>query len=129
MIEMYISIIYIKEGVIMAGDKHLSSGNTSMLLLQLLSEKDMYGYEMIETLEKRSESVFSLKAGTMYPLLHTMESQQLLESYEKEFQGKVRRYYSITREGRRTLAKKKEAWNTYSRAMEQVIGGILYGNA
>ena len=49
----------------MAEGKTVSSGNISMLLLQLLSEKDMYGYEMIEELEKRSEYVFSLKAGTM----------------------------------------------------------------
>ena len=58
----------------MAEGKTVSSGNISMLLLQLLSEKDMYGYEMIEELEKRSEYVFSLKAGTMYPLLHAMVS-------------------------------------------------------
>ena len=56
----------------MAVDKSLISGNTSMLLLKLLSEKDMYGYEMIETLEAKSNHVFELKAGTLYPLLHTM---------------------------------------------------------
>ena len=55
----------------MAEGKTVSSGNISMLLLQLLSEKDMYGYEMIEELEKRSEYVFSLKAGTMYPVSYT----------------------------------------------------------
>ena len=108
----------------MAEDKNVSSGNTSMLLLQLLSER-----EMIETLQKRSEFVFNLKAGTMYPLLHTMEAKRLLVSYEKEAQGKVRRYYSITKEGRGVLAKKKEDWNTYSKAVEHVIGGALYGNA
>ena len=113
----------------MAEGKTVSSGNISMLLLQLLSEKDMYGYEMIEELEKRSEYVFSLKAGTMYPLLHAMESKKHLVSYEKEAQGKVRRYYSITKEGRGVLAKKKEDWNTYSKAVEHVIGGALYGNA
>ena len=84
----------------MAEGKTVSSGNISMLLLQLLSEKDMYGYEMIEELEKRSEYVFSLKAGTMYPLLHAMESKKHLVSYEKEAQGKVRRYYTITRHGK-----------------------------
>lgn len=62
----------------MASDKKTAAGNTSMLLLQLLSERDMYGYEMIETLGKRSENLFELKAGTLYPLLHTMESQKLL---------------------------------------------------
>ena len=79
----------------MTEGKTVSSGNISMLLLQLLSEKDMYGYEMIEELEKRSEYVFSLKAGTMYPLLHAMESKKHLVSYEKEAQGKMRRYYTI----------------------------------
>lgn len=111
----------------MAEEKNLSSGNTSMLLLQLLSEKDMYGYEMIATLEKRSESIFSLKAGTMYPLLHTMESKKLLISYEKETGGKVRKYYSITKAGRNELDRKKEAWSTYTKAVGQVIGGTMYG--
>ena len=113
----------------MAEGKTVSSGNISMLLLQLLSEKDMYGYEMIEELEKRSEYVFRLKAGTMYPLLHSMESKKHLVSYEKEAQGKVRRYYTITKQGRAELLKKKEAWETYSKAVGQVIGGALYGNA
>ena len=113
----------------MAEGKTVSSGNISMLILQLLSEKDMYGYEMIEELEKRSEYVFSLKAGTMYPLLHAMESKKHLVSYEKEAQGKVRRYYTITKQGRAELLKKKEAWETYSKAVGQVIGGALYGNA
>ena len=113
----------------MAEGKTVSSGNISMLLLQLLSEKDMYGYEMIEELEKRSEYVFSLKADTMYPLLHAMESKKHLVSYEKEAQGKVRKYYTITKQGRAELLKKKEAWETYSKAVGQVIGGALYGNA
>ena len=113
----------------MAEGKTVSSGNISMLLLQLLSEKDMYGYEMIEELEIRSEYVFSLKAGTMYPLLHAMESKKHLVSYEKEAQGKVRKYYTITKQGRAELLKKKEAWETYSKAVGQVIGGALYGNA
>ena len=106
----------------MTEGKTVSSGNISMLLLQLLSEKDMYGYEMIEELEKRSEYVFSLKAGTM-------ESKKHLVSYEKEAQGKMRRYYTITKQGRAELLKKKEAWETYSKAVGQVIGGALYGNA
>ena len=60
----------------MAVDKSLVSGSTGMLLLKLLSEKDMYGYEMIETLRERSQNVFELKAGTLYPLLHAMEEEE-----------------------------------------------------
>ena len=113
----------------MAEDKKLLSGNTSMLLLQLLSERDMYGYEIIETLEERSQSMFSLKAGTLYPLLHTLESQGYLRCYETEGQGKVRRYYSITKKGKSALNEKKEAWKSYPAAVERVMGGALYGNA
>lgn len=54
----------------MAIDKSLMAGSLSMLILKLLSEKDMYGYEMIDTLRSRSQNVFELKAGTLYPLLH-----------------------------------------------------------
>ena len=107
----------------MASDKKTAAGNTSMLLLQLLSERDMYGYEMIETLGKRSENLFELKAGTLYPLLHTMESQKLLFSYE----GKVRKYYGITKEGRIALEEKKKEWQFYNRAVSRIIGGELCG--
>ena len=57
----------------MAEEKKSLSGNTSMLLLQLMSERDMYGYEIIETLRKRSENVFNLKAGTIC-LLYTSDA-------------------------------------------------------
>ena len=64
----------------MAIDKSLISGSTSMLLLRLLEEQDMYGYEMIETLQKKSNNVFVLKAGTLYPLLHALEGKNYLTS-------------------------------------------------
>ena len=57
----------------MAVEKSLVSGSMTMLLLGLLKEKDMYGYEMIDTLRRKSRNVFELKAGTLYPLLHGME--------------------------------------------------------
>ena len=85
----------------MAVDRSLVSGSTTMLLLKLLSEKDMYGYEMIETLREKSQNVFELKAGTLYPLLHGMEDKKYLTVYEKEVGGKVRKYYSFRREERR----------------------------
>ena len=65
-------------------DKSLISGSTAMMVLKLLSEKDMYGYEMIEVLWERSQNVFELKAGTLYPLLHGLEEKGMLTAYEKE---------------------------------------------
>ncbi len=113
----------------MALDKTLISGSMSMLLLKLLEEKDMYGYEMIETLRSRSNQVFELKAGTMYPLLHTLEDKGLLSVYEKEVNGKVRKYYSITGEGTRCLKGKKKEWQQYINAVNSVLGGAMYGLA
>lgn len=111
----------------MAFDKALISGSMSMLLLKLLEEKDMYGYEMIETLRSRSNNVFELKAGTLYPLLHTLEEKGLLTVYEQEVNGKVRKYYSITKEGHKFLSGKKEEWKEYTAAVNSVLGGAVYG--
>ena len=111
----------------MAIDKSLVSGSTSMLILRLLEEKDMYGYEMIENLRRKSGNVFELKAGTLYPLLHGMESKGFLNSYEQEEAGKVRKYYCITREGSRILDEKREEWKVYAHAVTDVLsmGGAL----
>ena len=86
-----------------------------MLLLRLLEERDMYGYEMIEELEGRSNHVFSLKAGTLYPLLH------YLFSYEDEVNGKVRKYYSITDDGKKYLKSRKDEWQEYASAVANVL--------
>ena len=111
----------------MSLDKGLFAGSTSLLLLKLLEEKDMYGYEMIETLRERSQNVFALKAGTLYPLLHALESQGAVTSYESKTQNtKLRRYYRITKQGHALLKNKKEEWESYTKAVNQVLGGGGY---
>lgn len=105
----------------MAVEKSLVSGSMTMLILKLLSEKDMYGYEMIDSLRQKSNNVFELKAGTLYPLLHGLEDKGLLLSYEQESAGKIRKYYSITKQGAKLLEQKKEEWNEYSVAVQNVL--------
>ena len=99
----------------MAIEKSLVSGSMTMLILKLLSEKDMYGYEMIDTLRQKSENVFELKAGTLYPLLHGLEA----------FSGKTRKYYSITKQGCSLLDQKAQEWKTYARAVGNVLGSCV----
>ncbi len=111
----------------MAVDKSLVSGSMTMLLLKLLEEKDMYGYEMIETLREKSNNVFELKAGTLYPLLHSLEGKRLVNAYEQEVSGKTRKYYSITKEGKKVLSDKQKEWEEYSQGVRGVIGGVSYG--
>ena len=105
-------------------DKKMMAASTSMLLLKLLEEEDMYGYQMIRKLEERSDHVFSLKEGTMYPVLHALEEQGAVESYEKAAEsGRMRKYYHLTKKGERLLGKKKEEWEKYEKAVHAVLEG------
>lgn len=105
----------------MAIEKALVSGSMTLLILKLLSEKDMYGYEMIDTLRRKSQNVFELKAGTLYPLLHSLEEKGALTVYEQEAGGKTRKYYSLTKQGRGFLEKKMKEWREYSEAVTNVL--------
>ncbi len=111
----------------MVNDKGLLGGTTMLLLLSLLSEKDCYGYEIIKELKERSEDVFQFKEGTLYPVLHKMESDGYVKSYRSEADnGKTRTYYKITRAGADQLAAEKEKWNEYARGVVRVAGGTAY---
>ena len=104
-------------------EKSLLSGSTTMLVLSLLKDGDMYGYEMAQTLAERSDHTFELKEGTLYPLLHTMEKNKLVRSYTKETEeGRQRKYYSLTEVGRGYLEDKKQEWRLFSEKVNAVIG-------
>ena len=105
----------------MAAGKSLFLGNTEMLVLKLLSEKDRYGYEIISELKHRSNNVFEMKSGTLYPILHSLTQRGFLDSYEKTAFGTTRVFYGITKEGRKLLEEKKEDWNTYSSAINAIL--------
>ncbi|QUI22842.1 helix-turn-helix transcriptional regulator [Vallitalea pronyensis] len=105
-------------------DKSLRTGSTGMLILKLLSIEDMYGYQIIEELERRSENVFSLKAGTLYPLLHTLEQKEIIVSYEKTSDiGRSRKYYHLTEIGKTFFEERKATWHTYMTSVNKVLGG------
>lgn len=108
----------------MSIDKGLLNGSTTTLILKLLEEKDMYGYEMIETLAKKSDHTFDLKAGTLYPILHNLENKEMLESYEEKADNeRVRKYYHLTARGKKMLQEKHKEWVTYSSAVNKVLNG------
>jgi PadR family transcriptional regulator PadR len=120
---MYRLSIYGKESI-MNESKNLLSGYTNMLLLKLLESKDMYGYEMIEELAKRSDNSFSLKAGTLYPLLHSLEKDGMITSYEGNADStRIRKYYGITKKGKKMLEEKTTEWKTHSSKINQVLEG------
>jgi len=123
---MYIEIICTKEDRIKI-NKELMKGSASILILSLLDKEDMYGYQITYELKKASEDVFELKEGTLYPMLHGLENEKAIESYWFDADnGKRRKYYKITREGKKLLEYKKEEWQTYTKAVNSVIGGLCH---
>mgnify|MGYP003804480245 CR=1 FL=1 len=111
-------------GDIMKISKELINGSTSTLVLSLLEEKSMYGYELIKEIDKKSNGIFEFKEGTLYPLLHSLESNGYLESYwDNRDGGRKRKYYSITDKGKKELADKKEEWEVFSKTINKIIGG------
>jgi PadR family transcriptional regulator PadR len=116
--------MYFYGGDMMEISRSLLSGSLSLLLLRLLDEEDMYGHQMIATLKKRSDETFALKAGTLYPLLHNLEKQQAVTTYEQTAaSGRLRIYYSITPKGRDMLKAKKAEWGVFSAAVGRVLEG------
>lgn len=107
-------------------DKSLTTGSTTMLILKLLENKDMYGYQMIETLENKSNHIFTLKAGTLYPILHGLEQKNMIESYETEQENRrIRKYYKITNNGKKFLKDKQTEWDIFSTTVNQIMGGAF----
>ncbi|MBR2131721.1 MAG: helix-turn-helix transcriptional regulator [Oscillospiraceae bacterium] len=105
-------------------DRSLVSGSMGMLVMKLLEERDLYGYQMIEELKRRSDDTFHLKAGSLYPLLHGLEEKGYVTAYEQEASaGKPRRYYHLTRAGHAALQEKEVSWNLYATAVCRVLSG------
>ena len=106
----------------MAKETDLRSGQTGMLLLSVLSGCDLYGYELLEELQERSEGLFCLKGGTLYPLLHKMEDCGWVKSYEAiAGAGRKRRYYHLTKEGQAALARQAAEWQRYAAVVCRVL--------
>ncbi len=108
-------------------DRGLLGGSTILLLLSLLEESDMYGYEIIKKLEMKSDQTFQFKEGTLYPVLHKLENKGYVKSYmSKSDSGKERKYYKITNNGKKQLAEEIEKWERFSESVNKVIGGGIH---
>ena len=96
--------------------------HTQLLVLSLLSNEDMYGYQMLMELARRSDHTFEMKEGTLYPVLHGLEKDGYVEAYQQEAPtGRMRKYYHLTRKGGAALKTEEEVWKTYSGAVNAVL--------
>ncbi len=106
----------------MAQRAELIQWNSESLLLYLVGQQPMYGYQIIRELERRSEGYFKFKEGTLYPALHRLEKAGLIDGkWQVSSSGRQRRYYYITAKGRRVLAEKMSQWRDFFAAMNLII--------
>ncbi len=106
----------------MARRQDLMKGSSDSLLLCLIGQQPMYGYQIIKELQKRSEGYFKFKEGTLYPALHRLERASLiLGRWQTLPNGRRRRYYYITDKGRRVLVVEKGQWQEFLTAMNLII--------
>lgn len=108
-------------------NKELMKGSTTMLILNLLKSEDMYGYQMISELKKRSDETFTLQEGTLYPILHALENQNCITSFWVDTEaGRRRKYYKITKDGLKLLEEKQREWQFYTSTVNKMIGGACF---
>lgn len=100
-------------------DKEMMKGSIDFLLLSLIGDRDLYGYEMTKKLKLLSEEAYSMSEGTLYPALKRMEKKQWVSSYWSDSAGARRKYYTITDSGKKELERKKKDWATLNQLIQR----------
>jgi DNA-binding PadR family transcriptional regulator len=97
------------------------SGHVDLLLLSVLEHGPAHGYGLVEQLRERSGDVFDLPEGTVYPALYRLERMGFAASTWESVQGRRRRVYRLTTNGRRELERQRAGWRDFARAIEAVV--------
>jgi len=104
-------------------DRELLKGSTPLLLLSLLTDGPMYGYQIIETVKTRTGGDYTLKEGALYPALHKLEAAEFITSYwQTQANGRDRRYYAIQPAGTAFLTAKKQEWGAFVAMVDGFVG-------
>ena len=98
-------------------------GTLPTLILEALVREPSHGYRIAQNIKERSKGVLDFKEGTLYPALHKLENEGVVESYEEVENGRPRRYYRITKSGRALLVKDRAEWRELSRAVTAILEG------
>jgi PadR family transcriptional regulator PadR len=104
-------------------ERELMRGSGPTAVLQLLSRREMYGYELVEALERESAGVLAMGQSTLYPLLYNLEAKGLISSRTEDEDGRTRRYYALTKAGRKELTEQRSQWKSLAEAMAAL--GVL----
>lgn len=103
-------------------DSEMMRGVVEPIVLKLVAERPMYGYEIIKVVNERTKQAFEWKEGTLYPCLHRLEAAGLVTSeWHDSENGKPRKYYEITRKGTALLRNKTQEWTAFAGAVNAVL--------
>ncbi len=91
------------------------------LILAVIDREDSYGYEISQTIKLAA----NIKESTLYPILKKLEKAGYMTTYSQEYQGRKRKYYSITQEGKEQLQFLNEEWLTYKETLDDILEGRL----
>jgi PadR family transcriptional regulator, regulatory protein PadR len=97
------------------------TGVPELLLLRLLAQREMYGYELVKSVRLTTGDAITLGEGVIYPALHSLERQGALKSKRKAVDGRTRVYYSLTALGRRRLARLQGEWQRIQTAVTAAL--------
>ncbi len=107
-------------------DSKLYKGSLEPIILRLLHEhQEMYGYQITQLIKQRSDDEIQIKEGSLYPLLHKMEANGIIESSIRKVGNRSRKYYEITQKGRRESANVFEEMTKYMSIMNQLFNPKL----
>jgi DNA-binding PadR family transcriptional regulator len=106
----------------MAVNNDMMRGIAEPIILKLLNNKKMYGYEIIKVVNEKTENAFQWKEGTLYPCLHRLEADGLIESeWQIAENSKPRKYYTLTKKGAAEMAAKVEEWSHFAKAVNALL--------
>jgi len=101
-------------------------GNIDTLILKLLKEKDMYGYEIVNEIKTRTNNMFNIKEATLYSVVQRLEKRELISSYKGEkSHGRTRRYYKVTSFGKAYYKELIKEWESLRTIMTKILGGDI----
>jgi len=104
-------------------DRELKKGGAELLVLSLLEARVRHGYELRKLIERRSDGVLKFNAASLYPLLYRLEKRGWIEGKWVEKAGqRRRRYYKLTKDGRKVLAAQRTIWQSFVAAINRVTG-------
>ncbi len=103
-------------------NRELTAASATPLVLAILSESDSYGYQIIKDVKMLSKGEMEWTDGMLYPVLHRLEKDKLIESYWEKMDGRRRKYYRILDKGRKELQYKRSLWQKVNRTLERAWG-------